>query len=152
MARRVCKTVGVMTGTQLRTIRESKAMTQAQVAAALGMEPGKGGKLVSSWEHLAEVPRLREAELWRLFFPERADDPLAAYSDGRLFAEVHARLAELQARVDMLRQATDRDHASDDPDADSDESSTIPPSDDEAAAPHRKAATGWGSEGGATST
>lgn len=90
----------MLTGSHLREAREERGWTQARLAEALGLEPEKGGKLVSSWEHAEEVPRLREADLRRLLFPEGTGDDIARYSTARLAAEISAMLAELVRRVD----------------------------------------------------
>lgn len=100
--RRNLYNVNVLTGKQLREARENRGWTQAKLAEELGLDPEKGGKLVSSWEHSEEVPRLRETDLRRLLFPQGQDNELSSYSTARLAAEVGAMVAELVRRIDLL--------------------------------------------------
>ena len=99
---------GVLTGRQLQDARTAHGWTQARLAEALGMDPERGGKLVSSWEQLPEVPRRREAEIRRVLFPEPDPDQYDAMSDAALLSLLH-RVAgiigqRLASREDVRRQ------------------------------------------------
>lgn len=80
-----------MNGEEIRRAREERGLTQAQLAAAIGV----GARTVQSWEAGAVVPRNRMAILERFFADDEEDrgggPPLRHASDADLIAEVARR-------------------------------------------------------------
>jgi transcriptional regulator with XRE-family HTH domain len=81
---------GVMTGPEIKAARERAKMTQAQLAAEIGV----GMRTVSNWERGETIPKNRMAALERLFRePAETADPIRHASDAELLAELMRRTA-----------------------------------------------------------
>lgn len=82
----------VMDGGQIRAARESRGLTQEQLAHVLGV----GQRTVGNWERGDSIPRNRMGMLERFFAAELeadASDPLRAASDVALLSELLRRAA-----------------------------------------------------------
>lgn len=81
-----------MDGSEIRALRESRGLTQEQLAQALDVGP----RTIGNWERGETVPRNRLGML-RAFFDlddDGSDDPIRSASDVTLLAELLRRAAE----------------------------------------------------------
>lgn len=86
-----------LTGDEIRRLRESRGLTQEQLAAAIGVGP----RTVGNWERNASVPRNRMGMLIKFFDVEtadEADDPLGELSDVALISELLRRAVARDSR------------------------------------------------------
>lgn len=82
-------------GEDIKRLRESRGMTQNQLAAAIGVGP----RTVTNWETGATVPKNRMGMLREFFGLDQAElaDPIRAANDVTLLAELMRRAIDRQA-------------------------------------------------------